>query len=279
MSFDPFRHFGRTLIVGFTFISVAGLPAKAAPVRKAAPKVVFEPALLPVHCHDEDDRDRQRRSPAPAPEPEPESGPITDPDLILQNGDVSGPVVVDFDGNANAMVERQPFRGSAVRFLHQVDCHTSSSKLDKRVTEQVLKRHADTGRHCPAVPDPYLIDCIAAHYEEIAKSLPRTGEAGKARKAFATAASKLRSVVRQTRDETLEPKRYAVNSASGTTRSPRMLQPVAPSRQRAAIAAAVNIVTELQTTLLRSVDSSAQRHLHFQQIASAIDSDKVLLRS
>lgn len=276
MSVVSFRSFGRTIILGSIFVGLAGVPAKAAPIRMAPPTVDTEPQLLPVHCHEED---RERQPPAPTPEPEPEPESIIDPDLFLQNGDGSGPVVVDFAGNANAMVDRQPFRGSAEGFLQQVDCHTSSSKLDKQITEQVLKLHEDIGEHCPAVANPYLIDCVAAHYEEIAKSLPRTGEAGKVRKAFMTAASKLRSVVRQTRDETLAPKRYAVNSASGTTRSPRMLNPVAPARQKAAIAAAQDIVTELQTTLLRSVDSSAKRHLHFQQIASVIDSDKVLLRS
>ena len=183
-------------------------------------------------------------------------------------------------GNGSAVI-REGYSGDFHDLIFRADCHNGSRDrfFGPEKARRTVARLQDTEDYCSDILLPYLIDCIAAKYEQIASELGSRGDSGEIKKAFSTAAAKLRSIVRQTEDTTLEPSRQRIKKDGKTRSAPRRLNAIQPARQAAAVAAANTVIAELETVLLRSAENSESRKIYFAQVADAVDSNKVLLRS
>ncbi len=132
----------------------------------------------------------------------------------------------------------------------------------------------DNGDFCERVGAELRIDCLADRYAETARSLSNRGSERELKKAFRTAAKKLRRVVNKNVDRSAA----RVIPKSKTTKSSRPLRQIKTENQRTAYAQARAIVEELETVILRS-KGTAERNTKYAQIARAVASDKLLLRS
>lgn len=139
------------------------------------------------------------------------------------------------------------------------------------VTTLIVTRLREIWRACEAETAPeYHIDCLSEGYVRAASLVPPDDIFGPSRQAILGAAARLDTVARSNQAATLP---------TVTTRGrARPLRAVDPQRQAAATAAAVRIIEETETLLLRSAGTSAQRTA-FAQIAEAVGSSKALLRS
>lgn len=131
---------------------------------------------------------------------------------------------------------------------------------------------------CSAVPDAYLVDCLATFYRRAADQTPSVGDYAEIHAALDRAATELEAIVRANRD-TSQPN-IRVKSASGPdTIKSGPIRAIKPESIAQAKADAFKIVAETETILLRSADSQSVEGLQYARIAEAVGSNKVLLRS
>ncbi len=161
-------------------------------------------------------------------------------------------------------------------------CHNEppvGPKPTPEVTREISKALEDTGEFCSYLPTNVRIDCVADRMRTVARGLPRGGDYAVVRQALEQGARELADISRAN-DAGTDRKRYAVKTPDGGTPRPTApLREVAPDRVAEASAAAARVIEETQTVLLRSAENSRTRMAAFQEIAAALDSSKVLLRS
>lgn len=122
----------------------------------------------------------------------------------------------------------------------------------------------------------YVVDCLAERIEAIEADASNMAGYNEMHQILQQAAKELRVLARNNRDP-LQP-RAKLSSKDGQLSS-RPLVAVAPSRRRAAQTQAVKILQEAETKLLRSSTQSVERANQYRQVAQALGSNKVLLRS
>lgn len=220
--------------------------------------------------------------PTPAPEPEPTPAPeeIT-PIPSPTNGENGG------EWPTTPVVKQPPVRSrpnAAVETSSNIFLPHSSIRGAKGTVEMVssIERALDSARSfCGQLKsDQYTIDCLSDQFASIAASLPRSGKMADVRQVFRQTSKKLAAVANRNRASRAEmPRVHAAREGQLSNRTSRPLVPVRKSLQSRANAQAVAVLQEAQTQLLRSASSSASRKLHYQRIAAAIGSNKVLLRS
>ncbi|WP_095587993.1 hypothetical protein [Actibacterium ureilyticum] len=138
---------------------------------------------------------------------------------------------------------------------------------------------SDARRFCGALKDrTYQIDCLAERMRAAAAALPADAAMAPARQALQQAATRLERTVSTYRDSAKPPVR-ARRGGANPVATARPLAPVRAPDLAVAQAEALSILEETETILLRSADQSAERALSYRQIAAAVDSNKVLLRS
>lgn len=132
---------------------------------------------------------------------------------------------------------------------------------------------------CGNIPDPaFRVDCVADYFDWLADRLPQTQEFREAERIIRDAASQLNRVARDNASTTKRPAVFRLGNSSRQTS--RAVIPVAPERQARARSAALAIVEEAETRLLRSADRSQRSRVAFANIASVVgDSSAVLLRA
>lgn len=147
-----------------------------------------------------------------------------------------------------------------------------------RVTDpaDVPARIAEITALCGGI-GAYTVDCLAERFEALEKDMALLPGHAQVRDVLGQTARSLRAIAREHRDP--DQPRIKLRSADGLQTSHRPVIAVAPERQAAAAAAAVAVLEEAETILLRSAANSASRSVQYQQIAAAIGSSKVLLRS
>ena len=134
-------------------------------------------------------------------------------------------------------------------------------------------------RFCQSMPaEEYIIDCLGDALQTIASGISPSGDYAEARAVLGDTAQKLRALARSNASRELPTGRVRVPTASGRG-SASPLTPVARETLPQTNAAAVAILEEAETVLLRSAANSEARKVHYQQIAAAVGSNKVLLRS
>jgi hypothetical protein len=141
---------------------------------------------------------------------------------------------------------------------------------------EVAPRLAGIRDHCGGA-DVYVVDCLAERLDVLEKSMDQLAGYGDARRILRETAAQLRQITQDNVDENRPKARMA--SADGSFRSTRPLAAVSAAQKRRAISQAVAILAEAETQLLRSADAASGRAVHYQQIAAALGSNKVLLRS
>ena len=134
-------------------------------------------------------------------------------------------------------------------------------------------------RFCAASPQwVYVIDGMSERLEAVARSMPATGDYAEARAALLDASRKLHDLAIDNAASDLPRVTMRSQGADGI-RTTRPLVGVDPARLSSAGVQAAQILTELQTVLLRSGEASEERKSHYSRIAAAVGSNKVLLRS
>lgn len=145
-----------------------------------------------------------------------------------------------------------------------------------RDASQVVAQLADISALCKGA-DVYAIDCLAERLEALEKEMHSLGGFGEARRILRDTASQLEQITQDNLDQ--DQSRARIQTADGSQRSTRPLAAVSPTRQRQALSQAVAVLAEAETQLLRAAETSARRAVQYQQIAAALGSNKVLLRS
>ncbi|WP_292292448.1 hypothetical protein [Marivita sp.] len=149
--------------------------------------------------------------------------------------------------------------------------------------ESVIRGFTEGARRlCGNVPDPaYTVDCVADYFDWLADRLPQDREFREAETIIRDAARQLNRVARDNASTTKRPAMLRLSDSSAqSARTSREVIPVAPDRQGAARAAAVAIVQEAETRLLRAADRSQRRRVAYSSIAAAVgNSSLILLRS
>jgi hypothetical protein len=120
----------------------------------------------------------------------------------------------------------------------------------------------------------YVIDCLAAELGEIADGMPAGGAYAPAKAALKDASVKLARIVTENQSTTL-PSGTARDSGQST---PRPIRAVETDRLDEATAAAIGVIEETGTILLRSSETSTEA-AGFVAISTAVRSNTILLRS
>ena len=151
------------------------------------------------------------------------------------------------------------------------------ASVTNSVTTAVVAQINTASAACEAVGTTYRTDCLAKELKALVKNLPAQGEYAAAREALATASDELAKLSRQNRDYSQPRLQITVPSDSETKR-----RPVAAVKQETVAetnAKALAILEDTTTVLLRSAEGNSDVALHYQRIAQALNSSKVLLRS
>ena len=153
------------------------------------------------------------------------------------------------------------------------------AELSDEITEDIARRLEAAGNFCASLPaNEYLVDCLGDALGQIARDLPGTGDYAEARKAIDQASRKLRKLARDNADPDL-PRGVVRGRGENAGLLTSQLTPVRSDRRAAVNREALAIIEEAETILLRSAEASASRKVHYQTIAAAFGSNKVLLRS
>lgn len=130
---------------------------------------------------------------------------------------------------------------------------------------------------CSALKDPTLnVDCLAERLGAVSDQIPSGTDYDEVRKVLDDASKKLNRLARSNQDTSRRAVQATQPNGGGTTRP---ILAVAPSSVASVNADAAAILQEAQTILLRSAEGNATKASQYTQIADAIDSNKVLLRS
>ncbi len=145
-------------------------------------------------------------------------------------------------------------------------------------TSVVASLQAST-RYCtPLVATEYVIDCLAERLGSLSKQLEGQDGFEEVQAILETTARDLNQIARQNRSATLAAATFATQGQT-SVQTTRRLIPVDEARMEDAVSQALAVIAETETLLLRSADDSTDRSIQFQQIAAAVGSNKVLLRS
>lgn len=166
--------------------------------------------------------------------------------------------------------------------LQLADYHndpTGPTKVHKKEAKDIVKRLNAARALCGTAVRVFRIDCLADQYDKIAKTLPKEGEFKAIKAAMKKAADDLAAIASANRDTSVKPVKFRINKSGLRARSSRTIKAIQPARQAQAERQASAVVDQLSTVLLRSGENSGKRQVYFAQIAQAVDSNKVLLRS
>ncbi len=151
--------------------------------------------------------------------------------------------------------------------------------VSKAGTAYVTESVAEIYALCAKLPQKeYTVDCLGERLAALAATLPDKGDYVEAKKVLDETAQKLRSVAQRNRS-TSKPTARVRTTVNKTPVLTAPLTPVKPEAVEASIAEAITILDEAQTKLLRSGANSDRRKVHYQAMAKAVGSNKILLRA
>ncbi|MEX5598683.1 hypothetical protein [Pseudophaeobacter sp. C1-32P7] len=124
----------------------------------------------------------------------------------------------------------------------------------------------------------YRVDCLAERLESVSAEIPEDSDYEEVRQVLRDTARDIHRLTRKNRDWK-QSNAYASRKTSSTDRTTRPLTPVNPARAAQVNQQASAILDQAQTVLLRSAEAAEERRSQYVQIAEALGSNKVLLRS
>jgi len=146
-------------------------------------------------------------------------------------------------------------------------------------TRQLVSSLATAKAFCGGLDkSAYRVDCLSERLQVVSDGIPEGTDYDEVRQVLEAASAEMALLARDNRDPDL-PRAPASRQGDSSERSTRPLSPVASGAQAEVGERAIAILEQAQTQLLRSAEGSNGRSLQYAQIAQAIDSTKVLLRS
>lgn len=145
-------------------------------------------------------------------------------------------------------------------------------------TNSVVSSIEATRNFCSAISSAYAVDCLSERLGELAKELEGQEGFEDAQSILDSTSKKLNAIARQNRSTTADPARFSTQGQTPVINTRRLIPVDEPSLVEAA-SQALAVIAEAETLLLRSAEESSERSVQYQRIASAIGSNKVLLRS
>lgn len=143
-------------------------------------------------------------------------------------------------------------------------------------------------RVCSQIPRIYRHQCLEWEFRKLAEKISRNGDYEEAAEILETAARKIKVATRPHIDRAAPRIKVAEPGPAATPEAPTPPRPPKPTGPIAAVkpeavdeldAVVEDIIEEAATQLLRSAETSEARRLSYLEIAEAVDSTKVLLRS
>ncbi|WP_421591461.1 hypothetical protein [Shinella sp. M27] len=151
------------------------------------------------------------------------------------------------------------------------------ASVNNGATDSIVKNIQLVKSECRNYAPAYRIDCLSQGLKQVASRIPG-GEYDQARAILSRAASKLGSLVARNVDAEAEVIESKPN-ANPHFKAKRRYRAVKKAALGAVMKEAQAIVEEAVTRLMRSYENGDRRSVHYQKIAKATDSMKVLLRS
>lgn len=168
-----------------------------------------------------------------------------------------------------------PSRGSTA--------HTSSDATSTAIavptdylTASIVKNINGARGECASYAPVYRIDCLRQRLADIAQRIPAGPAYSEARQIISRASSKLGRIQAGITDAKAPRQRSRANPRLKQTKT---YAAVKREKLSKAMEQARQVIDEASTQLLRAAENSEKRASHYQQIAAALDSTKVLLRS
>ncbi len=152
------------------------------------------------------------------------------------------------------------------------------SKINTLITGKIVKDFDAVVQECSQYDPVYRIDCLKKNIDDIIKSLPNNGAYRDARKILTNASRSLDRIVRQNQD-TAAPYQDKKSGANLRFKRHHRYRAIKRNKLQVALSQARAVMEEARTQLLRSSENSQARFAHYQAIATAVGSTKVLLRS
>lgn len=153
------------------------------------------------------------------------------------------------------------------------------TNLNKGTTNNLVRILKDANDTCDErILKRYRIDCLRIYYGWVADELPESGEYLPIKQAMRKAEKKLSAIVSANVDKT----QPVITPREGHKKNAKKMPPlraVKPAAEKKAIAQAEAVVKETELVILRSGEDPARRAEHFQEVAAAVDSNLVILRS
>ena len=147
------------------------------------------------------------------------------------------------------------------------------------ITTEIVVQISQIGQICDAVDDAYQVSCFSRMYRELAEDLSSRGDYAETKEILLDTADKLDRIVRKDRDRSKPAVRATLTTPTGAEKTTPPIVAVTPDAVQTARAEAAEVMAEAETVLLRSASSDSKRAIHYQRIAAAVGSNKVLLRS
>jgi len=160
---------------------------------------------------------------------------------------------------------------------HEPIARPRSSSTPVTTETMVASLNAATS-YCTLISNAYAIDCMSERLGELAKQLKGQDGFEEIQAVLESTSKDLNDIARRNRSAALPPATFSTQGQVPIKTS-RNLIPVDDVNLDVAVSQALAVIDQAETLLLRSAEQSADRAIQFQQIASAIGSNKVLLRS
>jgi len=144
------------------------------------------------------------------------------------------------------------------------------------LTHSIVKNISAANAECAAYDPVYRIDCLRQRLLDIAQRIPKGAAYDKARQIVREAAGKLGRIQASNIDNKAPRIRSRGNAR---TKETKIYTAIRKRNLEKAMEQARQVIEEAQTQLLRASENSEKRASHYREIATAVGSTKVLLRS
>ncbi|WPE20219.1 hypothetical protein [Shinella zoogloeoides] len=144
------------------------------------------------------------------------------------------------------------------------------------LTRSIVRNINAASAECAAYEPVYRIDCLRQRLLDIARRIPKGKAYDEARQIVQRAAGRLGRIQAANLDAKAPRMRSRGNARMKETKT---YTAVRKRNLEKAMEAARQVIEEAQTQLLRASENSEKRASHYRDIAAAVGSTKVLLRS
>lgn len=172
--------------------------------------------------------------------------------------------------------QTSPGRGSAASQTSSDATSTAVAVPTDYLTSSIVRNINGARAECAGYDPVYRIDCLRQRLADIAQRIPAGPAYAEARQIISRASSKLGRIQAGITDAKAPRQRSRANPRLKQT---KIYAAVKREKLSKAMEQARQVIEEASTQLLRAAENSEKRASHYQQIAAALDSTKVLLRS